>query len=343
MTAPLVPAEVDLAEFAFMPLDVRRLRDSRLVVSVSGDGFVAWMLLVCASWHQKPAASLPDDDRELANLAGFGRAIKEWKRLREQALYGWLRCTDGRLYHPIVAEKALEAWGRRQSYRSGESNRAGRQRRWRERVKELSAQLRALGVTPPMNASLEALEALVVEAQRSAAASTGASTAASDVSTQASTHLSTGLSTEASTGVSATSTVDGPEDHPETAQTGTVTATGKRTGTGTVKTALPPAPLAGDDEGFSEIFEAAWAAYPPREGGDSKPLAWKAWRERLAEGCTEQEMLAGTRAYAKHAHRNGKAGTRFVKQAGTFFGPGEWFRQDYEPPCMDLAAVGSPV
>jgi hypothetical protein len=109
--SPLVPAEADLTGYPFMPLDVRRLRDSRIAASSSGEEFRAAVLLWCASWHQLPAASLPDDDIELAQLAGFGRMVKEWKKVKEGALYGWIKCSDGRLYHPVIAEKANEAWG----------------------------------------------------------------------------------------------------------------------------------------------------------------------------------------------------------------------------------------
>jgi hypothetical protein len=107
---PLVPAEVDLTDFAFMPLDVRKLRDSRFTATVEGESFKAGLLLWGASWHQSPASSLPDDDVELAQLAGFGRVVKEWKKRRAAALYGWVLCSDGRLYHPTIAEKACEAW-----------------------------------------------------------------------------------------------------------------------------------------------------------------------------------------------------------------------------------------
>lgn len=107
---PLVSPDVDLRDFAFMPLDVVRLRDSDLSARASGEAFRCAVLLWCASWHQEPAASLPDDDVILANLAGFGRSIKDWKKQREGALHGWIKCSDGRLYHPVVAEKALEAW-----------------------------------------------------------------------------------------------------------------------------------------------------------------------------------------------------------------------------------------
>jgi hypothetical protein len=112
MTAPepLVPADVDLRDFAFMPLDVLRLRDSGLAAKASGDEFRAAVLLWCAAWHQVPAASLPDDDIELSSLAGYGRVVKEWRRVRNGALHGWVKCSDGRLYHPTVAEKARESW-----------------------------------------------------------------------------------------------------------------------------------------------------------------------------------------------------------------------------------------
>lgn len=93
-----------------MPLDVVRLRDSDLAATETAEAFRAAVMLWCASWHQLPAASLPDDDRVLANLAGYGRVVKEWQKEREGALRGWVKCTDNRLYHPVVAEKAVEAW-----------------------------------------------------------------------------------------------------------------------------------------------------------------------------------------------------------------------------------------
>ncbi|AZY49605.1 DUF1376 domain-containing protein [Bordetella avium] len=110
MTEPLTPADCDLRDFAFMPLDVVRLRDSDLAIHVNGEEFRAAVLLWCAAWHQIPAASLPDDDKTLASLAGYGRVVAEWQKVREGALRGWMKCSDGRLYHPVVAEKAREAW-----------------------------------------------------------------------------------------------------------------------------------------------------------------------------------------------------------------------------------------
>ena len=115
LPAPLVPAEVDLRDFTFLPLDVVRLRDSDLAALSSGDGFRAAVLLWCTSWHQSPAASLPDDDRLLARYAGFGRDVEAWKAIRDEALRGYQICSDGRLYHPLLAEKANEAWASKQA------------------------------------------------------------------------------------------------------------------------------------------------------------------------------------------------------------------------------------
>jgi hypothetical protein len=116
MTAPLVPIEVDLRDFHFMPLDVSRLVNSDLAAIASGEEFKAAVILWCKSWHQIPASSLPNDDRMLAHLAGYGRDTKAWSKVREIALKGFVLCSDGRLYHPVVAEKAMEAWAERLSY-----------------------------------------------------------------------------------------------------------------------------------------------------------------------------------------------------------------------------------
>ena len=143
---PIVPPEVDLRDFAFMPLDVVRLRDSGLTAKASGDEFRAAVLLWCASWHQKPAASLPDDDQELANLCGYGRAPKEWKKIRAGALHGWMKCSDGRLYHPIVGEKACDAWASKLAQRA--RTEAARKAREEARQKQQQAMSQPLSQTP---------------------------------------------------------------------------------------------------------------------------------------------------------------------------------------------------
>jgi hypothetical protein len=114
--SPLTLENCDLRAFPYMELDVRRLRDSKFATVTSGDCFRAGLLLWCAAWHQVPAASLPDNDFELANLAGYGRVIKEWKKVKEEALSGFIKCSDGRLYHPVIAEKANAAFASKERY-----------------------------------------------------------------------------------------------------------------------------------------------------------------------------------------------------------------------------------
>lgn len=107
---PLVPAEVDLRDFGFMPLDVATLMSSSLWVKAKKDPRVghAAVSLWCRSWHEVPAASLPNDDELLADFAGCDEV--EFARIKERVLANFVLCTDGRLYHEHVAKKALEAW-----------------------------------------------------------------------------------------------------------------------------------------------------------------------------------------------------------------------------------------
>lgn len=110
---PLVPAEVDLRDFAFMPLEVSRLLRSRTWLTARRQPEIGFYLvnLWAGAWHEVPAGSLPDDDLVLADLARC--APSRWKKLRGELMAAWVRCADGRLYHPVVAEKAREAWARK--------------------------------------------------------------------------------------------------------------------------------------------------------------------------------------------------------------------------------------
>lgn len=129
---PLVPPEVDLRDFGFMPLDVRTLLSSSLWIKAKKDPRVAHaaVSLWCESWHQVPAASLPNDDEVLAELARCD--AKEWARVRERALSHFVLCADGRLYHRTVAAKAIEAWQsktkQRQRTAAATAARAGKRR-----------------------------------------------------------------------------------------------------------------------------------------------------------------------------------------------------------------------
>jgi hypothetical protein len=158
---PLVPIDVDLRGMPFMPLDVNRLRDSQLTIKATGDEFRAAVLLWCASWNQTPAASLPDDELSLAAYAGYARDLKGWRKVRAGALRGFLKCNDGRWYHPVIAEKALQAWEERKEYREGKDNekdRKARERQWRKRAFDA---LRSIGIVPEWNVKTSVLRTMV--------------------------------------------------------------------------------------------------------------------------------------------------------------------------------------
>lgn len=110
LPGPLCPPEVDLRDFEFMPLHVQRLRDSDWVSRAAPEEFRAGVLLWSAAWHQVPAGSLPCDEQALAKLAGYGFAVKSWRSVAAGALHGFVRCADGRMYHPVVVEAARSAW-----------------------------------------------------------------------------------------------------------------------------------------------------------------------------------------------------------------------------------------
>lgn len=113
LPAPLVAADVDLNGYQFMPLYGHRLFGSEFNARCSDAAWRAGVTLWWAAWNQVPAASLPDDDAALCRLADLGRDLKAWRKIRADALHGFVKCSDGRLYHRALAEYAAEAWDRR--------------------------------------------------------------------------------------------------------------------------------------------------------------------------------------------------------------------------------------
>lgn len=135
---PLTPKECDVSSFPFMPLDIDRLLNSETWILGEDSEKVASMTLWLKSWSQIPAASIPNNDKMLAHLSGMGG---KWKKVKEHALRGWVDGGDGRLYHPVVAEKALEAW--LEKLASAISGAQGNAKRWEIQIdtSELQAQL----------------------------------------------------------------------------------------------------------------------------------------------------------------------------------------------------------
>lgn len=121
---PPVPPECNLRGLPWLPVETDRLMNSDLWALSTPEEFKVAFRMWMKAWQQVPAASLPDDDRILAELSG--RDLRAWKRLRPMALRGFLLATDGRLYHLVIAEKALEAWKHRLKQRDKAGKRWGK-------------------------------------------------------------------------------------------------------------------------------------------------------------------------------------------------------------------------
>lgn len=80
------------------------------------------------------------------------------------------------------------------------------------------------------------------------------------------------------------------------------------------------------------LFEAAWAAYPKRGGGNSRTMALKAWKSRMAEGVSEEVLLDAARRYAAYCQATERVGTEFVMMASTFFGPSKRYDDAWSAP-----------
>lgn len=159
---PLVPADVDLRGYEFMPLYGDRLMGSETWLSCSADAKIAALRLWWRAYgHELPAGSLPDNDNLLAEYAGYGVAVKAWRKVKEQAMRGWFKCADGRWYHKFLAELVLVAWEKRVEEITRATNEANRKRLEREARSQMFEQLRAVNVTPEWNTKTTELRRLV--------------------------------------------------------------------------------------------------------------------------------------------------------------------------------------
>jgi len=110
---PLIPSDVDLRDFRFMPLDVVQLQNSETWAMADAWAAKALVNLWIKAWHQVPAGSLPDND----DLHRTWANVPCWESVREVALRGFTKCSDGRLYHRVICQKALDSWNGRKRFR----------------------------------------------------------------------------------------------------------------------------------------------------------------------------------------------------------------------------------
>lgn len=80
---------------------------------------------------------------------------------------------------------------------------------------------------------------------------------------------------------------------------------------------------------YTPEFEAIWKEKPNRAGSNPKKSAFKAYKARLKENATPEEMLAGLQRYKKHLEEQQKMNTPFVMRMATFLGPDEHFKEQW--------------
>ncbi len=70
--------------------------------------------------------------------------------------------------------------------------------------------------------------------------------------------------------------------------------------------------------------------YPKRAGGYDWEGGKKAWKARLREGHTWEQLYAGIDDYHAYCDDSKKSGTEFVMSMKTFCGPGKRFLEDWK-------------
>ncbi|UPT53132.1 hypothetical protein [Synechococcus phage Ssp-JY42] len=259
MTHPLTPADCDLQDFPRMMIDIPRLFASEFDATATDAEWRCGVTLWLRSFHQVPAASLPDDDVQLARLCGLGRDVKSWRKLRAGALRGWVSASDGRLYHPFVAEIALEAWLEKLAQRL--SSGAGNAARW------------GTGFDPePIKAEIGATAALL---------------AALNPKSKALSKQQVAQCLRQSRRETPPAVPAGPTDVPSGSQE--KGREGKEEDT-------PPSPLPGGER--SEAFEVAWAAWHVTAlANRGKAEAWRQWPGAAVRAGGEPRLLAAVKAH----------------------------------------------
>jgi hypothetical protein len=134
--APLVPSECTMTGNDWFPFYFDRVRKSKWWRRASDVARSRNVMMWGEAFKASPAGSLPDDDDELAEAAGYGMDVEAFMAVKADIMSPWTLCADGRWYHPTVCEVVLEAWDRASTRKK---TAAERQRRHREKVR---------GVTP---------------------------------------------------------------------------------------------------------------------------------------------------------------------------------------------------
>lgn len=148
---PLTPPGCDLASHTYFPLHYDRLLRSKWWRRATDFARSRNVDLWAHAFREIPSASLPNDDADLAEMAGFGRDVATFQRAKAEILEPWVLCSDGRWYHPTLSEVACELWDRMDGKRR--ANRE-RQNARRDRIRQARVTQNEVVVTrdtPPMS------------------------------------------------------------------------------------------------------------------------------------------------------------------------------------------------
>ncbi len=316
---PLVPANCDLRDFQFMPMDIMRLFNSEFHALSSDSEWRAGVTLWMKSYHQVPAASIPDDDVMLARLAELGRDVESWKEIKEKSLRGWIKCSDGRLYHPVVAEKALEAWI--EKLLNSLSGATGNAKRWDIEIdtgeieENLAEAIRLLRNIAPHSRTLKKKAVLAIAPRSRPESPPDRPPIAKG---------SQGTGTGTGTGIKDTKVVNQPTvDNLTTVVNQPYDQNSEKIPEKTVETPEKPKTESPSGDGLtcgSTPFDRFWAAYPKKVGKDAARKAWK----KLKKPHETLDEILQTLAWQRESEQWTKDHGQFIPNPATYLNQGRW-------------------
>lgn len=125
---PLVPAECSMVGNEWFPLHFGRLRKSKWWRRATDLARARNVMMWGEAYAAVPAGSLPDDDDDLAEAAGFGMDVAAFLVVKAEIMAPWSLCSDGRWYHPTVCEVVIEAWEKQSEKRKAAAAKKAAQR-----------------------------------------------------------------------------------------------------------------------------------------------------------------------------------------------------------------------
>lgn len=105
MTPAPYPADTRAKGWRF-EIDTERIRQSDTWALAPAETRPWLLMLWMVAWEQTPCGSMPNDDVLIA--ARLGLTPKVFAKQRAVLMRGWWLAEDGRLYHPVIAERVAE-------------------------------------------------------------------------------------------------------------------------------------------------------------------------------------------------------------------------------------------